>query len=107
MAIVNIVTFLLVGIVLNIAQVLCYIFILLYHFNGVNLSAGIISSTTFLVAFVSFGSLSLGLTLRLTCINRKGTVARLSFIIPIVPTRFVLLGGPVALWAPGIDLSYF
>ncbi len=55
------------------------------------------SLTASLVAFVIYGGLSLGLGLSLTYISRREIVTRLSLVILIISTRFVLLGEPVAL----------
>ena len=61
------------------------------------------SSTTFLIAFVFFKNLHLGLDLRLTYINKKAIVAELSLIISIVPTTFVFFDRFVVFWVSGID----
>ncbi len=63
---VSIVTFLFIGVSLNIAQILNFVLIFLYHFGGFDFNGWITCSTTFLVAFIFLRGLSLdrGLSLR-------------------------------------------
>ncbi len=96
--------FLLAGVIFDMAQVLILILILLCHLCGIGFNDWVAFLTTFLVVFIFFGDLGLGLSLRLTCINRKRIVAGLSLIsILMVLTGFVFLGGFVALWVPKVD----
>lgn len=57
--------------------------------------------------FIFFEGLSLGL--RLTSINRRKIVELSLISIRMLPIGlvFVFLGQSIALWVPGIDLSYF
>ncbi len=82
--------------------------IFLCHFGGIDPDGWITSSTAFLMAFIFLEDLGLGLSLRLTCINKRKIVAGLSLVfISIVPTGFVLFSRSVAFWAPRFNLSYF
>lgn len=100
---VNIMAFLFASVIFDMAQVFSFI---LYHFKGIDPSCWISSSTAFLIMFVFLRDLSLGLSLRLTCISKKGIIARLSLIIPIVLTKYILPGGSVALWISEVNLLY-
>ncbi len=101
---VDVVAFLLIGVALNMIQVLGLVF--LSHFYGVDLSSWVASLPVIFV-LVFFG----GLGLRLTCVSRREIVG-LSFvsilILPILPISFVivLFCQSIALWAPKIDFSY-
>lgn len=85
-ALFSIIAFLLVGVILNVTQVLGLVFF--SHFYSIN-SSNWMTLMTFLVAFVFLRGLDLDL--KLACINRRGIV-RLSFIfIPMLPIGFVLV----------------
>ncbi len=91
------------------AQVLGFILVFFCHFGGVDPSSWMTSSIAFWVVFVFFESLdlSLSLSLRLSYINRRRIMTRLSFVtISMVSTGFILLCGSVLFWAPGDNLSY-
>lgn len=103
-AVVSIVAFLLAGIGLDMAHVLGFILILLYHFGGVDPRGGMTSSTAFWIAYIFLRGLGLGLSLRLICISRSEIMAKLSLVISMISTRFVFLSGSVALCAPRVGL---
>lgn len=88
------------------AQVLSFILVLFCHFGIVDLSGWITSLIAFLMAFVFLRSLDLGLSLRLTCINKRGIVAKFSLIISMVLNSFIFLSRPGALWVSGVNLPY-
>lgn len=92
--------FLLAGVAVNMAQVLGFVLIFFCNLSSVDPYGWIALSTTSLVTFIFFRGLGLGLGLTLTCINKREIVARCSLIIP---TKFILLGGPMTYWAPGVD----
>ncbi len=79
------------------AQILSYILVLFHHYSSINPSNWMTSSQVFLVTFIFLEGLGLGLSLKLTYISSRRFVARVSFVISMVPTGFVLFGGPVTL----------
>ena len=103
-----IMTFLLVGVTLNITQVLSLVLIFLRYFSGIDSSGWMISLPTFL-AFL--GVRSLGLRL----ISRRRRVVGLCLFFIIIKSLIVLLSAGIVFvflnqqliyfWAPGIDLS--
>lgn len=88
--------FFFIGVALNMAQLLGFILVFLCHFGGIDRSDWIISSTISLVTFVFLGDVDQGLSLRLTCISRKRILARLSLVISMIPTEFILLSEFIA-----------
>lgn len=105
----GIVVFLLASIPFDMIQVFGLIFAFFCYLGGVDSSSWMIFSIIFLMAFVFCGGLGLSLSLRLTCISRKGIV-RLSLVfipmITLVPTKFVFFGEFIAFWVPDINFYY-
>lgn len=86
---IGIVTFLFANLAFDIAQVLCFIVILLCHLGDIDLSDEATSLTVFLIVFFFFRDLGLGL--KLTYISKSRIVAGLSLIsILILPIDFYL-----------------
>lgn len=90
--------------ILDVTQVFSLIFVLLYNLGGVNPSSWV-TLTAFLMAFIFFGGLGLGL--RLICISMSEIVGLTLVSIPMFPIGFVfvLLDWFVAFWTFKVDFS--
>lgn len=96
-------TFLLLGIILNIAQVLglILIFVFFSNLNSIDSSNKVVFSTIFILVFVFLRGL------KLTYISRKKILNRLILIsiFPMIPISFIFMVFDwfIALWIPKID----
>ncbi len=77
--------FLLVGVALDVAQVLGLILVLLCYFSDVDPSGWMVSSMVFLLPLIFLR----GLGLRLTCISKRGIMGFSLISVLILPSNFV------------------